>query len=990
MATDQHTGKTVKKTAVKKEKNEAAPVEMKPAAKTATAKKAATKSAPKKKAEKKTAAKKTAAKKTAVQKGTPVNPIAENSAPAKAATKSSPAARRESKKIVFQLRFHTLFGQQIFITGDHPLLGDSDPLRAVPLQYFNEECWRVSLELEGEVSQRIRYHYILRNADGVYDHDAGSDKYIDPAQLQAREIVLIDTWNHAGFVENVFYTKAFTEVLLPSPRSAFSAIHGDHATHTWKVKAPLLGEGHTLCLLGSCAALSDWDPQSPILMQRSENHFTLSLDLSDESFPIAYKYGVYDEANRTFVCYEAGDNRVLFDTVSAGRKTILHDGFAALPNNTWKGAGIAVPVFSLRTAKSFGTGEFSDIKTLVDWLQKTGIKLVQVLPVNDTTSTHTWTDSYPYSAISAFALHPLYMDLSQLATGALKDELALLEPERVRLNALPALDYEGVTRIKNDFIARAYKQNSARVFKNKAYREYFNTNKHWLVPYAAFCYLRDLYGTTDVNQWPEHRFYDETAATILTEKNKEAIGLYYYTQYHLHEQLREATAYARAHGIVVKGDIPIGVSRNSADAWQDPGLYNMSYQAGAPPDDFAVKGQNWGFPTYNWERMLQDGFGWWKKRFAQMDVYFDAFRIDHILGFFRIWSIPMDAVEGIMGRFVPALPVHITEFNSRGIAFDHARYTKPFINHEVLQEVFGGEAELVKSLFLIDDKKGNFSLKPEFATQRQVEQHFAQLEKDGQHQKIKTGLYDLISNVLLFDAETGNGTAYHFRFHMEHTLSYRYLDEPAKIALKELYVDYFFRRQEVLWRKEALQKLPELKRATEMLVCGEDLGLIPACVPDVMKQVGLLSLEIQRMPKDDSSEFFNPGQAPYLSVVTPSTHDMSTIRGWWEEDAARTQRFFNQQLGQQGEAPERAEVWINKAIILQHLYSPAMWSIFQLQDLLGMDESLRRDDINAERINVPADPKHYWQYRMHLALEELTEANAFNTQLNKFIFASGR
>ena len=166
--------------------------------------------------------------------------------------------------------------------------------------------------------------------------------------------------------------------------------------------------------------------------------------------------------------------------------------------------------------------------------------------------------------------------------------------------------------------------------------------------------------------------------------------------------------------------------------------------------------------------------------------------------------------------------------------------------------------------------------------------------------------------------------------------------------------------------------------------------MVPRCVPDVMKQLGILSLEIQRMPKETNKEFSNPYEAPYLSVVAPSTHDMSTIRGWWEEDRSRTQRYFNNVLGQQGEAPYFCEAWVNRAVVLQHLYCPAMWSIFQLQDILGMNEKIRRENPQEERINIPANPKHYWRYRMHLPLEDLLKQKEFNEELKGYVVHSGR
>ncbi|HYG33975.1 MAG TPA: 4-alpha-glucanotransferase, partial [Clostridia bacterium] len=530
-------------------------------------------------------------------------------------------------------------------------------------------------------------------------------------------------------------------------------------------------------------------------------------------------------------------------------------------------------------------------------------------------------------------------------------------------------------------------------FKSKDYLEFFERNQHWLVPYATFSYLRDKYKTADFNQWPEHSVYDPKKIAALSVKGSPAwdeIALNYFIQYHLHLQLREATEYLHAKGIILKGDIPIGVYRYGSDAWQQPELFRMEMQAGAPPDAFAVKGQNWGFPTYNWPKMKEDGFQWWKQRFAQMGEYFDAFRIDHILGFFRIWSVPLNAVEGILGYFVPALPVRINEFINRGIGFEPNRFVKPYITDAVIAEIFGQQEQLVKSQFLISDRFGSYSLKPEFATQRQVEQFFAQAAHNQQNDRLREGLYDLISNVILFEVEGAQGQEYHFRFAMETTPSFKHLDSHTQHQLRELYINYFFRSQDDFWMREAMQKLPALKQVTNMLVCGEDLGLVPASVPEVMKRLGLLSLEIQRMPKSLNQQFSYPKDAPYLSVVTPSTHDMSVIRAWWLEDRKTTQVFYNHVLGQPGEAPATCPPWVSRQIILQHLASPAMWSIFQLQDLLGIDEQVCRKNPEDERINVPANPKNYWRYRMHLRLEELLQQQRFNAELRNCVLQNQR
>ncbi len=908
-----------------------------------------------------------------------------------------PDATKGLRKLVFQIRFHTHFGQELFVVGDHPLLGNNLLENAVPLNYFNEDYWFLELDLSPKdiINKEITYHYVLRNQDATFGFDWGIDKRFNLGNSKSSELLLMDAWNFAGYFENTFYTEPFTEVLLKDRQTEVKTNIPKKITHILKVKTPLLSKGQTLCLLGSSDILGNWQTTTPIKLGRveGEDFYSCSLDLSGESFPIAYKYGVYDIVDNQFVRYEDGNNRTLHDAGKKNRITVLNDGFALLPGNNWKGAGMAIPVFSLRTEKSFGIGEFTDLPLAVDWALEMGLKMIQLLPINDTTATHTWMDSYPYAAISAFALHPVFLNLEKISVPATRKKLKKLEPERIRLNNLTEVDYVAVAKLKWEFATEVYETSKKEALDTSGFKQYFEKNKHWLVPYAAFCYLRDQYGTVDFSKWPAYKLYNAADIAQLTNANSPAhddIGLHYFIQYQLHLQLKEATAYAHERGVIVKGDIAIGVYRHGADAWQNPELYHLGCQAGAPPDDFAIKGQNWGFPTYDWKRMKEDGFAWWKQRFEQMSYYFDAFRIDHILGFFRIWSIPMHAVQGIMGHFVPAIPVNRVEFDERGIWFDKDRYTMPFITEKVLWQLFGYDNELVKSLFLQKKGNGNYSLLPAYATQRQVDAHFATLEKDTHHERIQRGLYDLISNVILFESENTNGKQFHFRFGMESTASFQNLGQDTQEQLKALYNNYFFERQDDFWKREALQKLPALKRETNMLVCGEDLGLVPSCVPDVMRQLGLLSLEIQRMPKQQNVEFFHPNDAPYLSVVTPSTHDMSTIRGWWEEDRDKTQRFYNHQLGQMGEAPHYCEAWINKAIVVQHLFSPAMWSIFQVQDLLGSDEQLRRENPGDERINIPADPKHYWRYRMHINLESLRENQAFNTEMKKCIVASGR
>lgn len=918
--------------------------------------------------------------------------------PKKVAEIKTPAKKASSTlntiSVEFRVRFHTKPGQDIFISGDHELLGNRDEARALPMQWLDNDHWSVTLQLPYN-TPAFTYNYILRNSDGTVSYDWGSDKKFIAASYKNQNVLVVDSWNHAGFYENVFYTEPFREVLLGKINHSSKKAFVKHFTHEFKVKAPLLKKNQVICLLGNSEHLGSWNTSSPLFLNKNaeDDFWSIQLNLSKESFPIAYKYGVYDVENGTFVQYEDGRNRLLYNLAWKGETVIINDGFALLPNNTWKGSGIAIPVFSLRSSNSFGAGEFTDIELLVDWAKQTGLKLVQILPVNDTSATHTWKDSYPYASISAFALHPVYLNLDKATDTANKMLLKKYEERRKELNALEQVDYEAVINTKWEYIKELYPLQKEATFDSADFKAFFKTNKHWLLPYSVFCYLRDQYGTSDFSKWSDYSQYNETEVAELAKEGSAAydeIAINYFVQYHLHLQLKQAARYAHKNKIVVKGDVAIGIYRYGADAWQQPHLFHMDAQAGAPPDDFAAKGQNWGFPTYNWERMREDGFTWWKQRFEQMSYYFDAFRIDHILGFFRIWTIPLHAVEGIMGHFVPAIPVHRNEFTEKNIWFDQLRYTRPYITDDVVWKIFGDKQDYVKSEFLDYDGFGNYVLKDAFDTQRKIEAHFAGWQNNAENKWLKESLFNLLSNVILFEEEGSNATRFHFRFAMQDTLSFKALEPYLQHQLDELYVNYFFRRQDNFWMKEALQKLPGLKKSTNMLICGEDLGLVPESVPHVMKDLGILSLEIQRMPKDPRKQFFHPAEAPYLSVVTPSTHDMSTIRGWWEEDRDVTQKFYNTQLGQTGEAPVFCEPWICKALILQHLYSPSMWSIFQLQDLLGMSAELRRENPHEERINIPSDPNHYWRYRMHLSLEQLVAAEQFNTELREYIHLTAR
>ncbi len=876
------------------------------------------------------------------------------------------------------LRYTSSYGQQVYlqIAGKEPVL----------MTYVNDEFWKCTIEVS---AQGEYYSYFIREPRKL---DKNMHGFLQVPSGNRSDITVIDTWNSSAEPANAFFTQAFRKLLHQEHRLP-KVVMPKTVTHFFQIKVPVLAHNMVPVLVGSGNELHDWSTHQPIFMQPLGDWWVAQLDLSQAELPITYKYALFNLDTACLERYEDGPNRSLYFVGRKNEVCYVRDGLIRLPVPQWRGSGVAIPVFSLRSKQSFGCGSFTDLKLLADWAASVGMKIIQLLPVNDTSATGTWTDSYPYAAISAFALHPIYADPKAIA-GKTHEHLIkpIYDQYQESLAALDEVDYETCLRQKWVMLSALYTAMGHAVLESKAYQVWFEEQKHWLEPYAAFCYLRDRYGTTDFNIWPKYNTFKATEISKLTDKKSkdyQEIALHYFVQYQLHTQLKEATDYANKKGLIVKGDIPIGIYRYSCDAWVAPELYNMDMQAGAPPDDFAEHGQNWGFPTYRWERMKQDNYAWWRSRFKQMSLYFDAFRIDHILGFFRIWSIPQHAVQGILGHFEPAIPVSIGELLEAGIRFDHSRFCEPYINTLVVNEIFGLEAIQALAIFFNRTDDG-YTLKPRYTTQRQIEQWYEESEKSETAAFLRDGMYRVIANVILLPVKTPHGVAYHFRYGIEQTSSFRFLDEHSKQQLIRLYHDYFYKRQDALWEREALEKLPALKRATEMLICGEDLGMVPHCVPDVMRSLAILSLEIQRMPKATGVSFFHPKDAPWLSVVTPSTHDMSTIRGWWEEDRELTTRFYKQYFNQQGVPPFFCEPWVNQAIVEQHLASPAMWAIFQLQDLLGIDGKLRRENPHDERINLPSNPKHYWKYRMQLNLEKLQKQKDFNSLLRSLIERYGR
>lgn len=888
--------------------------------------------------------------------------------------------------VQFNIEYKAMFGEQIVVN----IQTEEGELK-LPLETTDGERWACDWCVESPEKSYTYYYSVEREGRAVKTEWLMIKHQLEVNAKKAAAYTLYDHWK--TMPEDAFlYSSAFTDCINHQVPQVMKPETGSKIVRLI-VRAPQLRDGERLGVLGADKALGAWDVQKILPMtQHTYNEWVADIDATHlEGSHLEFKFVAFRNAKNELLWENSMNRTVDLPEMKAGELVSYELDQASFALYNRKLAGTQVPVFSLRTRKSAGIGDFGDLKTMIDFVASTGQKVLQLLPINDTTITHTWTDSYPYSCISVFAIHPQYADLHALPE--LKDAKARAEAEKTRaeLNALDKIDYEKVNDFKINYLRQIFNQEGGKMMKTAEYKAFFQDTELWLVPYAQYSYLRDKNGTADFNQWPDHQVWDEAERKALADPKTAAyknVAFFYFVQFVLDRQMQEAHEHAKTKGVILKGDIPIGVNRNGCDVWMEPKYFNLNGQAGAPPDDFSANGQNWGFPTYNWFEMLKDGCQWWNRRFKNMARYFDAYRIDHVLGFFRIWEIPVHSVHGLLGQFAPALAMSREEIESYGLHFQEDRFTRPFITDWVLDRMFHERAGEVKEKYLdrLDDER--YQMKPEVDTQRKVEALFADVT-DEKELWLRDGLYALISDVLFVRDHTNPGV-FHPRISAQLDFIYESLYDNDKAAFNRLYNDYFYRRNNQFWYQEAMKKLPKLVQATRMLVCAEDLGMVPDCVPWVMDELKILSLELQSMPKDPSVKFGHLSRNPYRSVCTISSHDMPTLRMWWDENVQRTQEYYNTMLYRQGPAPHPLPGWLASDIISRHLTSPSMLCILSIQDWLATDEALRLPDADAERINIPANPKHYWRYRMHLNIEDLAADKRFVQNITEMISQSGR
>ena len=890
--------------------------------------------------------------------------------------------------IKFNIDYRTHWGESVYIGGDIPQLGNGKPEDAIKMVLHGEQSWEYNLQLPDDIGE-FDYFYIVKDETGKERREWGKCHVFRPGG-NAREYGIYDRWQDQPW-DKPYYSVVFFDCICKRQNKAMP-VTPSPGMLLISVDAPMIASDHVLALSGSCDALGNWNVNDAIILSDADYPtWKCSVPLSDLPSSFEYKFLILKKGTKEVVGWELLDNRIFDLSPATKGECLLLNGLRfSNPQNNWRGAGVAIPVFSLRSEEDFGVGEFWDLYKMVDWAAATGQKFIQVLPVNDTTMTHTWTDSYPYNANSCYALHPMYLHLPSVGTLPDAERMKYYEDLRKELNSLDEIDYERVNDAKTAYTRELFASKHDAAVADAEFKKFVSDNASWLMPYAAYCILRDRFNSPEFKNWGEYKVYDKEKIDKFLEENAYEAEYVCWIQMHLANQMKQVREYAHTRQVALKGDIPIGISRDSVDAWTSPDLFNLDTQAGAPPEDFSVLGQNWGLPTYNWDEMSLDGFAWWKARFTKMAEYFDVYRIDHVLGFFRIWQIPMTQLHCLLGTFNPALPFTVEELrNVYDFWMNADLYTTPYIMDWFLADFFGEYTDEARLRFLKPVSDGRYCLSSGFSTQRQIADYFAGLENNEKNTRLCNALLGLVDQVLFIEDPSEKGK-YHPRISAQYTYTYRSLNDYERWCFDRLYNDFFYHRHNDFWYGKAMWKLPPVIDATSMLTCAEDLGMIPDCVPAVMSALEILTLDIQRMPKNPSEEFGNPARYPYYSVCTTSTHDMGGIRQWWEESRETTQRFYNNILHEQGAAPAFAEPWICEKIIDMNLRAPSMLCILPLQDWLSIDGKLRRDNPYKEQINEPSESRHYWRYRMHLTLEDLLSENVYANHVKALIEESGR
>lgn len=638
--------------------------------------------------------------------------------------------------------------------------------------------------------------------------------------------------------------------------------------------------------------------------------------------------------------------------------------------------GVAVPLFSLRSEKACGVGDLFDLVALAKWCAQVGLDLIQILPLNDTGR-----NSSPYSACSAFALNPIYIHLPAVEGSAAF--VAEIAGACELYNAKSQIAYHEIYTFKLSLLRQIFNNRRAQISEDALFTTWCDDNP-WVHGYVAYCVQKGVHDQRPWREWG--RYLDPTPDDFdqIWRDHAEDCAFYAWVQYALEQQFRRVIKALNRLGVRLKGDIPILIDEDSADVWAERRFFDLRHRAGAPPDMFGELGQNWGFPCYNWEALEATDYEWWRRRLSQAAKFYHAYRIDHVLGFFRIWQVPEAEVTGVFGSFEPDVALSISALQkASGLTAEQLRQlAAPRVAGRALRGRMdaGALREIEPYLQPVADDAESVTLAPELG-----ESAITRLDIS---EAARQALLAIYRDRVFLPAE-GRKTALTPCWYGLQSGRFAALPEGARRGIGEL-VEQNQLKREALWEKTGRVRLKVMAEHADMLVCAEDLGVIPRCVPGVLESLAVYGLRVDRWTKHFSKAgepYFTPAEFPRLSVVTTSTHDTSTLRGWWEELHLDRRAYFRF-IGAVGECPEFLTTELTAAIIRRAFAANAAFCIIPLPDLFALHYDLRTETPEEERVNVPgAVSEGNWSWRMKISLEHLLEYDAFNAYVERLVAA---
>lgn len=632
--------------------------------------------------------------------------------------------------------------------------------------------------------------------------------------------------------------------------------------------------------------------------------------------------------------------------------------------------GVLVPVFSLRTPDSTGVGEFLDLVPLAEWCQSCSLDLIQLLPVNDTGD-----DASPYNALSAFALHPVYCRVQVVPEYARLDP-AVQKAVDKQLSSLKSnknnFEYMKVRSTKISVLKTIFEAFEPAIKTNKELKSWLADNP-WAKDYGVFMALKDQHQRAGWKFWREEvrRGSRNLIDRLWEQKEISGAALFWaWLQFRIEEQFLLAVKSLDEKGITLKGDIPIMMNEDSVDVWSQPENFFLDLRAGAPPDMFSRMGQNWGFPIYNWDYLEAHDYSWWRSRLKQADKFYHAFRIDHVLGFFRIWTIPHENTEGILGYFKPSIFLSLNELANLG--FDKGRVhwlAEPHIPGQRLNDLFGMRSiEIIGRCFDRIGEEDLYLFKPEIQGERTI--HDLPLMQDE-----KEHLLGMFRDRALIRVDDG---LYSPSWTFRDCWRYHLLGEQEKQSFERL-VGMRQGESEKLWASQGEKLLKFMRETVPMLACAEDLGTIPDCVPGILEKTGVLSLKIPRWARfygQPGQPWIRPQNYPFLSVCATSVHDTSTLREWWETDGDHESFWYA--IGGEGPCPHDYNPETARVVLGKIFETSSALCVVQLQEFFALHGPFRVDQASSERVNVPGTVgEHNWSWRLPFNIEKMAADKGF-------------